>query len=143
MSSEQLQALAAILLLNAVAWGGFMWLQEDPELSSGSATVTVTLDFGNAGTNATTFANATVVTLENITVTGDTTAYAAMLVAQRENGFVIEVTWYSLGPFIDTIDGVAGDSGHYWALYHNGEYASLGAGDLQLQDGDVVLWKFE
>ena len=143
MSSEQLQALAAILLLNAVAWGGFMWLQEEPELSSESATVTITLDFGNAGTNATTFANATVVMLENITVTGDTTAYAAMLVAQSENGFVIEVTLYPLGPFIDTIDGVAGDSGQYWALYHNGKYASLGAGDLQLQDGDGVLWKFE
>ena len=54
------------------------------------------------GTNATTFANATVVTLENITVTGDTTAYAAMLVAQSENGFVIvvSVSWTAPSQFL-------------------------------------------
>ena len=62
--------------------------------------------------------------------------------ASQTGGFSIDVTWYSFGPYIHTIDGVS-DSGYYWGLYHNGEYSMIGAGDLQLQDGDVVLWKLE
>ena len=57
-------------------------------------------------------------------------------------GFSVDVTWYSFGPYIHTIDSVSDDS-YYWGLYHNGEYSMIGAGDLQLQDGDVVHWKLD
>ena len=150
MSSETLQTLGIILLLNAVAWGGYVALQEEPdiiyryrEIAAESANVTVTLDFGDAGANATTFVNATTVNFAGIVVTNDTSAYAATIAAARANGFAVGVTWYSFGPYVHTLDGVADDSGHYWALYHNGEYAKVGAGDLQLQDGDVVTWKYD
>lgn len=149
MSSETLQTLGIILLLNAVAWGGYVALQEEPgvvfryrETAAVSANVTVSLDFGDAGVNATTFANATTVSFTSIVVTNDTSAYAATIAAARANDFAVGVTWYSFGPYVHTIDGVAGDSGHYWELNHNGAYSMVGAGDLQLQDGDVVTWKY-
>ena len=150
MSSEQLQALVAILLLNAIAWGGYVTLQNEPETVyrfhaplAESANVTVSLDFGEAGANATTFTNATTVSFAGIIVANDTSAYAATIAAARAQDFAVGVTWYSFGPYVHTIDGVASDSGHYWVLYCNGAYSLAGAGDLQLQDGDVVLWKFE
>ncbi len=149
MSSETLQTLGIILLLNAVAWGGYVALQEEPdivyryrEIAAESANVTVTLDFGDAGANATTFINATTVSFAGIVVTNDTSAYAATIAAARANGFAVGVTWYSFGPYVHTLDGVAGDSGRYWELNHNGAYSLVGAGDLQLQDGDVVMWKY-
>ena len=81
-------------------------------------------------------------TFENVFVKNDTSAYAATILASQTGGFSVDVTWYSFGPFIHTIDGVS-DGGYSWVLYHNGEYSMVGAGDLQLQDDDVVLWKVE
>ncbi len=90
MSSEQLQALVAILLLNAIAWGGYVTLQNEPETVylyheslAESANVTVSLDFGEAGANATTFTNATTVSFAGIIVVNDTSAYAATIAAMR------------------------------------------------------------
>ncbi len=142
MSSETLQTLGIILLLNAVAWGGYVALQDDRETPAASANVTVSLDFGDAGANATTFANATTVSFAGIVVTNDTSAYAATIAAARANGFAVGVTMYSFGPYVHTLDGVAGDSGHYWELNHNGAYSMVGAGDLQLHDGDTIAWKY-
>ena len=150
MPSEQLQALVAILLLNTIAWGGYVTLQNEPETVyryreplAESVNVTVSLDFGEAGANATTFTNATTVSFTGIIVVNDTSAYAATIAAARVQSFAVGVTWYSFGPYVHTIDGVASDSDHYWVLYYNGAYSLAGAGDLQLQDSDVVLWKFE
>ena len=142
MSSETLQTLGIILLLNAVAWGGYVALQDDRETPAASANVTVSLDFGDAGANATTFANATTVSFAGIVVTNDTSAYAATIAAARANGFAVGVTMYSFGPYVHTLDGVAGDSGHHWELNHNGAYSMVGAGDLQLHDGDTIAWKY-
>ncbi|OLT51341.1 hypothetical protein BJF88_15105 [Cellulosimicrobium sp. CUA-896] len=46
--------------------------------------------------------------------------------------------------FVTAIDGVAADpDGEFWALYVNGEMASVGAGSLETEDGDEVTWKLE
>lgn len=50
---------------------------------------------------------------------------------------------YDFGIFIEAIDGVAGDSQHFWALYQNGESATVGASSLNLEPGDVVSFKYE
>ena len=104
MSSEQLQALVAILLLNAIAWGGYVTLQNEPETVylyheslAESANVTVSLDFGEAGANATTFTNATTVSFGGIIVVNDTSAYAATIAAARAQDFAVGVTLYSFG----------------------------------------------
>ncbi|MFC8921620.1 DUF4430 domain-containing protein [Cellulosimicrobium sp. NPDC057127] len=46
--------------------------------------------------------------------------------------------------FVTAIDGVAADpDGEFWALYVNGEMASVGAGSLETEDGDEITWKLE
>lgn len=156
MNENTMQIVAALVLVNLVAWGGYVALDDDPEIVykyrepiAESANVTVTIDFGNLSSNSTTFfestfnnTDVTSVTFENVFVKNDTSAYAATILASQTGGFSIDVTWYSFGPYIHTIDGVS-DSGYYWGLYHNGEYSMVGAGDLQLQDDDIVLWKVE
>jgi hypothetical protein len=149
MREDTVQIIVALVLVNMVAWGGYVILEKEPETVykyrnpiANSANVTVTIDFTNYSANATTFANMTIVSFENIVVKNDTSAYAATITASRANNFSIEVTWYSFGPYLHTIDGVSNDN-YYWGLYHNGNYSMVGAGDLQLQDDDVILWKYE
>lgn len=156
MNENTMQIAIALALVNLLAWGAYSTLQNEPEIIykykntvSSNANVTVTIEFGNFSANSTTFfesnfnnTNQTSITFENIFVENDTSAYAATIVASQIGGFSVEVTWHSFGPYIHTIDSVS-DSTHYWGLYHNGKYAMVGAGDLQLQDNDNLLWIFE
>ena len=49
----------------------------------------------------------------------------------------------SLGFFIDSINGVRGANGSYWALYINGTYSQLGASSAVVKAGDTVEWRYE
>ena len=156
MNENTVQIAVALVLVNLVAWGGYVALDDEPEIIykyreavADSANVTVSFDFGDLSNESATFfvstfnnTNVTSVSYNNVVVKNDTSAYAATILASQTGGFSVDVTWYSFGPYIHTIDGVS-DDGYYWGLYHNGEYSMIGAGDLQLQDGDVVLWKLE
>lgn len=156
MNENTVQIAVALVLVNLVAWGGFVALEDEPEIIykyrepiAESANVTVIIDFGNLSYKSVTFfattfnnTNQTSVSFENITVKNDTSAYAATILASQVGGFSVDVTWYSFGPFIHTIDTVS-DDGYYWTLYHNGDYAPVGASDLQLQNDDIILWKVD
>tara|TARA_B100000959_G_C14790389_1_gene545333 strand:+ start:310 stop:792 length:483 start_codon:yes stop_codon:yes gene_type:complete len=156
MNENTVQIAVALILVNLVAWGGFVVLEDEPEIIykyreplSNSANVTVSFDFGELSNESVTFftsvfnnTNITSISYDNVIVTNDTSAYAATILASQIGGFSVDVTWYSFGPYIHTIDSVSNDS-HYWGLYHNGEYSMIGASDLQLQDGDVILWKLD
>ena len=156
MNENTVQIAVALVLVNLVAWGGYVALEDEPEIIykyrepiAESANVTVIIDFGNLSDKSATFfistfnnTNQTSVSFENITVKNDTSAYAATILASQVGGFSVDVTWYSFGSFIHTIDTVSNDE-YYWALYHNGEYAPVGASDLQLQDDDIILWKID
>ena len=156
MNENTMQITVALVLVNLVAWGGFVALEDEPEIIykyrepiSDNANVTVSFDFGELSNKSATFfvsifnnTDITSVSYEGIIVKNDTSAYAATILASQIGGFSLEVTWYSFGPYIHTIDSVSDDS-YYWGLYHNGEYSITGASDLQLQDGDVVLWKID
>lgn len=48
-----------------------------------------------------------------------------------------------IGEYVDSIDGVAGDSGHFWSFYLNGKQASEGAGTYITKSGDQIVWKYE
>ena len=151
-----MQIAVALVIVNMLAWGAYSTLQDEPEIIykyrepiAESANVTVIIDFGNLSDKSATFfvstfnnTNQTSVSFENITVKNDTSAYAATILTSQAGGFSVDVTWYSFGPFIHTIDTVS-DDGYYWALYYNGEYAPVGANDLQLQDDDIILWIIE
>ncbi|MFE6235141.1 DUF4430 domain-containing protein [Cellulosimicrobium sp. NPDC057862] len=55
-----------------------------------------------------------------------------------------QVTGEGENAFVTAIDGVAADpDSEFWALYVNGEMATVGAGSLETTDGDEITWKLE
>lgn len=55
----------------------------------------------------------------------------------------LDYTMYSIGPFIEEIEGVAPTGAEYWALYVNGEYAGKGIADYTLDEDTVIEWRIE
>ncbi len=49
----------------------------------------------------------------------------------------------SAGAFVTSINGLAGDAGHYWAFYVNGKYAQKGASQTVLTKGDKIQFIYE
>ena len=50
----------------------------------------------------------------------------------------------SVGEFVSKIGDLGDDdSGKFWAFYVNDELASVGAGDYETVDEDVIEWRFE
>jgi len=47
------------------------------------------------------------------------------------------------GMFITSINGVAADDTHYWALYVNGEYSQTGVSQTTLAVGEEIVFKYE
>lgn len=61
---------------------------------------------------------------------------------EQRKGITIEKRNFpGLGVFIEAIHGVHNTNNSYWQYWINGEYATVGAGQYVLQDGDEVLWK--
>ena len=55
-----------------------------------------------------------------------------------------EVSGEGENAFVTAIDGVAADpDSEFWALYVNGEMATVGAGSLDTTDEDEITWKLE
>ena len=50
---------------------------------------------------------------------------------------------YDFGVMVTSINGMAADDDHYWALYVNGEYAPAGADATVLATGDTMRWVYE
>lgn len=48
-----------------------------------------------------------------------------------------------MGYFVDSINGVKGESGAYWIYYVNDKKAEIGVSQYVLKDKDVVEWKRE
>lgn len=47
------------------------------------------------------------------------------------------------GIYVKNINGLEGDSAHYWALYLNDEYSQMGVKEITLNRGDKMTWKYE
>lgn len=55
-----------------------------------------------------------------------------------------QVTGEGENAFVTAIDGVVADpDSEFWALYVNGEMATVGAGSLETEDGAEITWKLE
>ena len=146
-----MQIVVGLVIVNLVAWGGFVAMQDDttkeyiekvvyqqPDVEI--ANVTVTLNYNGAEVNATANTNMTVVSY-NVTVIDDTSAFNATLEASKGN-FQVTFSWHpTFGVFIDEIDGIPGTCA-YWELLHNGESSMLGASSLILQENDSITWKY-
>jgi hypothetical protein len=50
---------------------------------------------------------------------------------------------YDFGVFITEINGVAGDTQHFWALYVNDQMSQTGADQTVLEPGDVVEFHYD
>ena len=151
MNENVVQITVALVVVNLVAWGGFVVLQDDdtkeyiekvvyqqPDVQI--ANVSVTINYNGAEVNATANTNITTVNY-NVTVIDDTSAFNATLEAAKGN-FQVTFSWHpSFGVFINEIDGISGGCA-YWELLHNGESSSLGASSLKLQENDSITWKY-
>ena len=151
MNEDTIQIVVGLVIVNLVAWGGFVAMQDDatneyiekiiyqqPDVEI--ANVTVTINYNGAEANATVNTNITTVNY-NVTVIDDTSAFNATLEASKGN-FQVTFSWHpSFGVFINEIDGISGGCA-YWELLHNGESSSLGASSLKLQENDSITWNY-
>ena len=51
--------------------------------------------------------------------------------------------YVGMGIFVNSINGIAGDSEHYWALYINGEYAEKAINAHFFDEDMEVKWVYE
>ncbi len=100
--------------------------------------IVVNIAFGNG-----TYLNQTIIT-DNYTALGaleEAVGYDSLDMQDFGWGvFVNGIDGVSTGA---TVDGIDDTSSHYWLWYINDGYATVGAGQYVLQDGDVMDWKFE
>ena len=151
MNENTMQIIAALVIVNLIAWGGFVALQDEetkeyietviyqqPDVDI--ANVTVVIDYNGEEINATANTNMTIVSY-NVTVIDDTSAFNATLEASKGN-FQVTFSWHpTFGVFINEIDGIPGTCA-YWELLHNGESSQLGASSLILEENDTITWKY-
>ena len=151
MNEDTMQIVVGLVIVNLVAWGGFVAMQDDttneyiekiiyqqPDVEI--ANVTVTINYNGAEVNATANTNITTVSY-NVTVIDDTSAFNATLEASKGN-FQVTFSWHpTFGVYINEIDGIPGTCA-YWELLHNGESSMLGASSLILQENDSITWKY-
>lgn len=62
------------------------------------------------------------------------------LLSEQQN---IEYKQYDFGVFVESINGIAGDDDHFWALYLNGELSPTGADQTVVSPQDLVEFKYE
>jgi len=55
----------------------------------------------------------------------------------------VETKSYSFGDFVSSIDGVAPDSAHFWALYVNGSLSQVGASQYITKSSDTIKWQID
>jgi len=66
---------------------------------------------------------------------------AALELVQAE----VELTLkeYPFGTMVEGVNGLMADSGHFWGLYQNGEFAQKGIAEIILQAGETITLKYE
>jgi len=56
--------------------------------------------------------------------------------------YTVTTTHYSFGDSVDSINGLAADSKHYWEFMVNGTDASVGADAYTSKSTDTIEWKY-
>jgi hypothetical protein len=117
-----------------VAW--FYDLHPDPILPPEDPPVTqveVMLNYGNGTVN-----------WHNVSLTGISNSFKATKAAAG----ILSYTVSESGVFVNAINGVWGNSTHWWALFFwnftsgSWEFSSVGAIDLVLSDGEMIAWGY-
>lgn len=55
----------------------------------------------------------------------------------------VEVKSYSFGDLVTSINGIAPDSTHFWAMYVNGQFSQVGASAYQTKSSDQIRWQID
>lgn len=55
----------------------------------------------------------------------------------------LQVKEYDFGLMVEGVNGLIADEKHYWALYHNGDYAKVGIADLKLEKDETIELRYE
>ncbi len=97
--------------------------------------VSLMLDFGNGQVR----------TFAAINLAEGSTAFDLLKKVTADNNFNFVYKDYGeAGAFIEAIGDIANDTkgNRFWQFWVNNEYAQVGASTYQLNDGDIVEWKF-
>ena len=82
----------------------------------------------------------------DVAIGDDSSVFEILQKIASENNIELNYKDYGgdMGVFIESINGKQNDfdSGYYWQYWVNGQYAKVGASSYELQDGDVVEWKY-
>jgi hypothetical protein len=55
----------------------------------------------------------------------------------------VDAKQYSFGSFVNSIDGVAPDSKHFWALYINDQFSQVAADNYTTKSSDNLKWQLD
>lgn len=131
--------------ISVLVWGLFILLlaggcgktqKTTPAAKTVGKTVELTLDFGDGRKK-----DFNIPWHEKMTVLD-----AIQAASKLPKSFTFEMKGKGATAFIEQFDGVKNQGGgedmKNWLLWVNGEYAKRGAGILELNPSDVVLWRF-
>jgi len=80
-----------------------------------------------------------------ITPVSDSTVFSLLEDLSQKKNFGISYRIYpEMGVFVESIDDLEnGTDGKYWQYWVNNELPMVAANNFQVQEGDVVEWRFE
>ena len=55
----------------------------------------------------------------------------------------VEAQHYSFGDLVTSIDGLAPDSKHFWAMYVNDSFSQVGASAYMTKSSDTIKWEVD
>jgi hypothetical protein len=73
--------------------------------------------------------------------TATTSAQSALDLVESQ--IDLRVKEYDFGLMVEGVNGLLADEKHYWALYHNGDYAKVGIADLKLEKDETIELRYE
>ncbi|MCD6414057.1 MAG: DUF4430 domain-containing protein [Candidatus Diapherotrites archaeon] len=140
--TDKLLLVAGVVVVALVAFIlGVYYGSGSPEVPVGVAransTVHLMIDYGNGTVSSYHF------TLKGANAT-NTSAYALLVAASREDGFKIEQEKYDFGFLVTGINGVHGGDKpkHYWLYWVNAESPDKASNVYLVSPGDVVEFKY-
>jgi len=73
----------------------------------------------------------------------DGTALQLLKDLAAQNKLELSIKEYDFGSLVEKIGSFSQDEQNAWIFYTNGVVSSVGATDYQLNDGDIIEWKYE
>lgn len=142
-----MKLLAKIIIIVAIFFGGFYFGQQqalspangsglEQEQIQGEIKVGLMFDFGNGEIQT----YNKVALLENETVFD----LLQKIISENDLEFTFKDYGDDLGALIESINNVASDAGadRFWHYWVNNIFAEVGVSNYQLEDGDIVEWKY-